>query len=454
MESPNPIDSTNSANLGITPPGQTHASGYSGFTDTELTRLYEQSRPRVNNTLAPRPNTSDTIRGPSLDDYGVRETIRENFDDETLHVAEAVLSAHAVLAIEDASPFGLVVVGVSGTGKTTVLRFIEGGTTSERMFYRSDDVTPAAFVSHNASVSTDDLDSIDLLPKIQHKTLVSRDMATWFEGTRENIREKMATMANVMDGDGYTRDSGTHGQRGYEGDYRFNFIGASTPLDPRAWETMGHVGNRLVFIQKPNTKSINEVVDDVFGESEYSAKVAACREVVDRFLGVLWKYHGGYGGVTWTSKPGSPNVAPVIGYLTDLVAHARAPAGPDAKPEGTHRLATAFRDIARGHALISGRTAITLDDIGVCTRVALGTIPRKRRPVIQALVDPRTGTDLTAADIETTTDWSRPTTLSRMKLVANLGIADLNTDSTGRQTQYLTLKPQFEWPAAATYPLA
>lgn len=172
--------------------------------------------------------TEVEIPGPSV--MEVRKTVLEAFDERTWFVTEAALSIHATLLIKDIQDcMGLIIVGETGSGKSTVIRFFEGSLGST---YRSDDATPAAFVSADASRTEGELSDIDLLPKTCHRTLTSRDMATWFSGDQDAIRERMSIMAHLMDGDGYTRDTGSHGQRGYTGDYRFNFLGASTPLPP------------------------------------------------------------------------------------------------------------------------------------------------------------------------------------------------------------------------------
>lgn len=90
-----------------------------------------------------------------------------------------------------------------------------------------------------------------------------------------------------MDGQGLNRNTDGHGQRGYDGDYRFALIAATTPLKPRAWDVMGDVGQRLLFHELPREDDLDAVTDDVFGETEFTERVARCRSVVREFLGQL-----------------------------------------------------------------------------------------------------------------------------------------------------------------------
>jgi hypothetical protein len=67
----------------------------------------------------------------------------------------------------------------------------------------------AAFVSSAANVSKEDLEKIDLLPKIQHKVLVTPELALIFRGQEDELADKFNTLIHVLDGQGLSIDSGT-----------------------------------------------------------------------------------------------------------------------------------------------------------------------------------------------------------------------------------------------------
>jgi len=230
----------------------------------------------------------------------VEDTVTESFDRRTWRVIEAVMSSHLTLCVDGlASCCGLIIVGQSGTGKTTALRAFKG---LNGQFYRTDDVTPAAFVSHDSLKTEEELQQDDLLPKIRHQTVLNPEMANWFSGDWETRSDKWATIIRVMAVGGYTRTSGTQGARGYPGDYRFNFVGATTPLDERDWETMSHAGNRFLFHEMPS-KADQDVYDEIYySEAEYGDKVQAVQEVVQDFLSDRWTEIGGPEAVDWQSR--------------------------------------------------------------------------------------------------------------------------------------------------------
>ena len=400
-------------------------------------------------------STKNVAGGPSDTSSRLTEieaTVTDQFDEQTWAVTEAALAAHATLLLDGPQNCtGLIIVGETGAGKTTVLRFFEQGL--DDMVYRSDDLTPASFVSQDASQAEEQLEEVDLLPRIKHKTLLVRDMSTWFTGDRDAIGKRLSNLAHVLDGEGFTRDAGSHGRRGYQGDYRFAFLGATTPLKPRVWDQMGHTGNRFVFVKMPGTTDVETAVEDVFEENEYGDRIDKCRGVVQDHLQTLWEEHGGYGSVNWSGSP-DDDMKEVFTYLTKLVVTGRAPLD-EGTPvqEGSHRIATALRDIARGHALLDGRRQVELADAQVCARIALSTMPQKRRPVIRTLLNPEIGNQLTAQDLEVQTGLTRPTVHKRMELLDDLGVADFTeVKSDDRDTKQLELTPEFVWPEALDFP--
>ena len=421
----------------------------------ELEALFEKCEQQE--SIADEGLTVEFEDGVTLSD--VQETVVKNFDEAQWHLTEAILSTHATLfvgGIQNCA--GLIAVGQSGAGKTTALKFFEG---LSEQFYRSDEVTPASFVTHDASLSEEQLEEVDLLPRIRHKSLLCRDMETWFSGDKKNIRTTMSRMTHLMDGEGLTRDSGSHGKRGYEGDFRFSFIGASTPLKSRAWDVMGNAGYRFVFYHKEARPDDEETLkNNLFGESSYEEKVAECRQKVQSFLHRLWNDHGGYGSIPDDEISFSDDAQNAIPYLAKVVKFSRATLtdrsgkeDPVVSREDPHRIGAVLREIAKGRALIDGEQEVDVDDVVVSGRVALSTMPSKRRPLVRALLKPANDGQLTRNEVQNALYVSKPTALDRMELMDTLGIAEFSeVEDDGRGTKKLELKEEFEWPDVLPFP--
>ena len=159
------------------------------------------------------------------------------------------LATVATLLLKDNSnPTAVNLVGGPSAGKTTVASMIEkatvrlgSGGSPEPLCYRSDKFTAAAFVSQAANQTATALNKVDLLPKIKNRVLLTPELAPIFRGKEEALTDTFSVITRVLDGQGLTTDSGTHGQRGYTGDHVFAWIGCTTPLPDRAWRVMGQL---------------------------------------------------------------------------------------------------------------------------------------------------------------------------------------------------------------------
>ena len=168
-----------------------------------------------------------------------------------LHAALAVCAS---MTFENRTkPLSLVFETPSGYGKTAVLQTIfplpESGLDS--FVYRSDKFTPKAFVSHAANVSNTQLRSTDLLPRLDNKVLLTKELAPILRGRKEDLTDNFSILISVLDGKGFTSDSGMRGRRGYERNILFNWLGATTPLPRETHRLMSQLGTRLLFYEVP-----------------------------------------------------------------------------------------------------------------------------------------------------------------------------------------------------------
>lgn len=394
---------------------------------------------------------------PAIED--VERVVKDEFGCRTWYASLAVLSAIATLLLSDEQACtGVMLVGPSSSGKTTVLRlFQEASHEGENLVYKTDDMTPAAFVSHDPTRSEDELDEIDLIERIQHKALLNFDMASWFAGDRNQIREKLSTLAKAMDGDGLTTDSGAHGSRGYEGDYRFVLACATTPIGARSWDVMGNLGHRLVSYTLPSEEDLDQIAADVIGNS-YADNIDRCQEVVADYISDLWDFYGGYGSVEWEGEElERSDIIEALQYFTRLVKFARARLDESGNPrrEAAHRPFSTLYNLARGHALLYGRERLQTEDLETVARIALSTMHKERRGIVRATIDPSTSRPIGAREIveHEATTCTRKTARKRMRLLQDLGLGETVAEDNGRGTTRFALRKEFEWPSEIQYPV-
>ena len=373
---------------------------------------------------------------PSIEE--VRFTVLESFPDcsQIWPATEACMAIVASLLLEGLPVCpALNLVGQPSSIKTTVLSFLD----VEGVTYHSDHFTPKSFVSHYATANAKDLPNIDLLPRIRHKCLVIPELAPLFGVRKEDLLENIATLVRVLDGRGLTTDSGTRGRRGYEGDYRFAWLGATTPLPNHVWKVLGKLGSRWVFMNVEDDGVGEEQLVDMMVDNEgYHRKVETCRLWVSSFLYNLWQQNGGFGGTTWANSSDPRELLGIIARLGQLVTRLRGnvsvwEAGGEydhtpATKEGPRRITQLLVTIARGYELLYGRSQLEQGGIGLVTKIGLSSMPDDRRKVFKALLE--TGEIDTTAVAEQLS-CSRHTALKVMETLVALGAADRSETEVG-----------------------
>jgi len=80
-------------------------------------------------------------------------------------------------------------------------------------------------------------------------------------------------------------------------------------------------------------------------------------------------------------------------------------------------------------------------------------MPSKRRGIVRALLDPNRDAPLTASDVETILDVSRPTARDRIDDVVALGFGEV-VEATGRggTTKAVEVNSEFRWPDGVPFP--
>jgi predicted transcriptional regulator len=386
----------------------------------------------------------------SFDEW--RKTISENFP-QYWPYAEACASTIAVLLIKDAQPLALVLQGVPGSGKTTTLDFFRGFPFS----HATDKFTPKAFVSHVAQKSEQELKRIDMLPRIKDRVLITPDLTTLFGAAAEELKETFSILTRVLDGRGLTIDSGVYGTRGYEGDYMFTWIGATTPIPHSVWDLFGNLGARMYFMHvTKKSKTTQRYVADV-KEKTYRRKVDECNKATLRFLKGIWRKEK----VEWNSAGDPDSIIEKTVQLAKLVTKLRGKINVVVKEEyggektfysepiieEPERCIQALYALARGHALIKGRTQVTIDDLPVVIDVALSSAPWDRVIAFAYLLNKD---KVTTKGLMEDLKCSRTKAIRTMKTLELLELVDLKEEnistSGGEQTGYtMSLKKEFSW---------
>jgi hypothetical protein len=359
----------------------------------------------------------------------LRSIVIEHYDELCWFKTDAALAVHASMLLDTTTnPIGLIFVDAPATGKTTVLDFFEGLIMNRLV----DKFTPASFLSHASNVRKPDLKNVDLLPKIVYKTMMVPEMAPIFNMPKEMLLENYGILARVMDGRGLSFSGGVHGQRELVGDYLFNILGASTPLAQLAWNTMGKLGSRLMFLHAPAQLSCQDRMmrakSILAPKSHYRTMKRKVQNAVCDFVRFFFKQfdqqnyippddapehlrsheavmeHCGYlpRVVSWDVLRDDDEVIEIMSTLAEFTTAARSEnrfwverdhdgrmeiSNTSTALEGVDRFAALLGILARSHALVSGRSAIGREELPLIINVALSSIPDNRKTAIELLVE-------------------------------------------------------------------
>lgn len=387
---------------------------------------------------------------------GVQEIVRSHFPELWLPVEAGLATCATLLLADNVNPVALIYVGPSSAGKTTVASMFEGAVVKGfEIVYRSDKFTPASFVTHSARATAEQLAKVDLLPKIQYKVLLTPELSPIFRGKPDELAERFSIITRVLDGQGLTTDSGTHGQRGYTGDYLFAWIGCTTPFTDTVWEVMAQLGSRLFFLvmDAGRGSTVQDMVKAHRETQSYKEKGAICQREVGQFVEQLFIRFGDVRGVHWNAQDDPTDVLERIAQCATLLAVLRTPIPKDAsmtpQPESPLRANAVLYNLARGHALVQGRTQLSGDDVPMVARVTLSSIPQERREVLLAMAN-NEGQALTVKQVERAGLGSRHTAERAMQALDQLGVMKFEKGVIGKPSR-LSIRPEWAWCVAEDF---
>jgi len=379
----------------------------------------------------------------------VSEVVEKNFPHLWPAVEVGLSTCATLLLADNVNPVAVIYVGPPSVGKTTVASMFDGAKVNgELLCYRSDKFTPAAFVSHSAKATKKQLKEIHLLLRIKHKVLVTPELSTVFRGKPDELAERFSTITRVLDGEGFVSDSGTHGREGDTGDYLFAWLGCTTPFDKNVWRVMAQLGSRLFFLvmDAMAEPTVEELVNSISQHDTYKHGTTECQHAIHPFLDFLFTCHGGVRGVQWNPRENPREVSEKIALCAKLLATMRTLAenqDTPPQPESPHRANAVLYNLARGHALICGRTHLTPDDLPMIAQVTVSSIPLERRAVLLALA--KNGRKpLTVNQVEEVTGVSRHTAERIMQDLDWLGVMRFNKEGDGKASS-LAIRSEWAW---------
>jgi predicted transcriptional regulator len=389
------------------------------------------------------------------------------------------LSSLRILNIDDCTlPFIGVLLGRPGSGKTVAITLL-----SKWVYgYYTDSFSPKAWVSHTTSVnSQEELEAVDMLPKMRDKQFLTPELATLFNLKEDDLRLSLATITRIADGHGFASDSGVYGHRAY-GDTMFTWLGAVVDIPYQVYKVLGSLGPKLYFFRLPYTETTPiELLTYLTDRDDFNMHYQTIEAALFDYL--KWFE---IGPTLLLRTPDSPHLVKMrwdgsrdeldamqcIVNLAILLGHLRregrayipnkAVKTDDEKDEGysyftgdmedVQRTATVLKNKARGHALITGRNYVTMDDIPIVVKTVLSTSRVERVKAFIALLDNNGW--ITKTRLASQLHVSPSTAYRFMTELKAIGLVDIEVTNRFEYTQknnpaqvkvMILAKDKFEW---------
>jgi predicted DNA-binding transcriptional regulator len=376
---------------------------------------------------------------------------------------EFELSIQKILNIRDCTlPFAGIVLGRGSSMKTVGIEMFRN---SKNTFF-TDNFSAKAFVSHSTAVKRQELEQIDLLPKIRNKLFLSPELSPTFTKKDDDLVEVLGIITRVLDGHGYESDTGAHGHRGYHGEYMFTWVGAAVDIPWKVHKYLGTLGPKLYFLRLPKVFKTDDEYRNYINKDDFIIKTKQTEEALIDYLNWFERCPNGeiinnLVKISWNRDcKDDQNAIGTIIKLGKLLAHLRGvvPTWETRESQGLEyaytfanieepdRAMVQLRNLARGHALSQGRNYLTMQDIPLLINVVLSTASMERARIFNLLLE--YGGTLTTTEIEQSLNVSVKTakrTMAELKAIELVSVEEVETDHGGSPEFQIKLFDQFKW---------
>jgi hypothetical protein len=429
-----------------------------------------------------------------LEKYENLEKIFKKHYPEAWIFMEFCLSIKSILNIMDITlPFMGVLVAAPSSLKTMVIQLFRKYPST---FY-TDSFTSSSLVSHNASLSEEQLKKIDMLPKMENKLVLTPELAPLITGNEDELQKVLGIITRVLDGHGLENDSGAHGHRKYS-DTMFVWLGAVVEIPPRVWKVLGSLGHKIYFLRPPlakktvadlkkiaksnNFSAINKEIEEALldylrtfdaapnvegkvridddivkirwneeieeGQDEAIGCIAQLAKLLAPLRGVVYVSPSKFFNRKISSDQGDSRSSNIEQQQKQQITLQQDGQDYDTDIptiEDPSRAVVILRNLAIGHAVSQGRDSLTLKDVPIVIKVGLSTAQVRRVRILDQLLKSENGI-LTTSRICNLLGISQPAVTKTMREFDALKIGELSAVSNYNNSELqIKLSSEFDW---------
>lgn len=298
-------------------------------------------------------------------------------DLDALRISLATAISH--FSHED-DPVWLYVVGVPGSGKTSII--VECLSVIEKSRVLSDLSVPSLI---SGMSKPGKCANYGLLHEVGKSAIfIFKDFTTILTKRREDRDQVLGALREIYDGR-YSRQFGTSKRTESLWQGKITVVAAVTPAIESMWAVNNKMGDRFVQVRLPRADGVET--------AQFARKQIGHKLELKEMMRALTREFIKAGSGTF-----SPSISALLSNemdsLAEVVAWLRCHVDHDQRdrilyvgqPEMPTRLIQSFTQIARSHATLFRRD-INSDDIRLARRVAIDTIPMTRLRIFQTIPD-------------------------------------------------------------------
>ncbi len=373
-------------------------------------------------------------------------------------IFDLVVATFIAAKLRTVPPIWLMLVGAPSSFKTELVRLID-----LPEIYSLDTLTENAFAS--GYVMPDGSDPDDLLPRLDGKCFVIKDLTTLFSLKEDTIKKILGDLASIFDGK-YEKFTATRGMVRYYS--QFSMVTCITPaILSKHHRYMHQLGGRFFFVRVPELtpetrKRGHEIAWDATDREE---RIRQARQVVSTYCHQLSeKAMLLYPKI----EPEAKDIQEWINTAADFIARARGTTTTkhlsfekekieggekekidyyevsDPQIEQPWRILNQLRSLARVLAAMRGKTKVTHEELESLKVITISSMPIDRAIVVAELLK---GDKLCSREVGELINKSTKTAGRDLKELTSLGlllVEEVNDPKTARDAKGYSLKPEYK----------
>ena len=315
----------------------------------------------------------------------------------TRELLEILMATTISVAFDFPVPIWLLLIGNPSSLKTELIKLFRG--VKDRIYYLST-MTENAFAS--GYIPLDGSEPKDLLPELEGKILLVRDLTTLFSLNEETVKKLLGDLTSIFDGE-FDKFTATRGHISYPS--KFPFLACITPLIlSRHNNYVNQLGPRFLFFRIPplNEKQLEQGFAIAWSKENRKANLELAATLVSSYCAqIIKRVEQGF-----QPEINHPDVIEWLSNAAEFVRRARGIVisraatfkGDDGKDhtyyekseqqsEEPWRALNQLRNLAICLAAIRGKKSVTMEECQTLGAIIQSTAPPDRAIVIQALVN-------------------------------------------------------------------